>query len=421
MIQNWFKGCLLVAACLLSLNTQAQTIFSPYTAQGLGDTGSSGLTNNLGMAGMGVSYGTIWNLNIINPALLTKNANFTTFQIGTASDLRRLEDVNGTETNYQGGFNYAIIGFPVYRDRLVVAAAYRPLTNVSYQVQSFTPIGADDVVATNFEGQGGFSEAFLSAGVKLNENFSIGGQASYIFGSIEELRNPLFVGDTLGNFVQSNEVSPSDFYFKASALYTGKIGKETYLNLAGVYQFESDLDSDQLISLERGTVGGVAVDTVSYTEGEITYPQFVWGSISFEKQYKWAVGVDYRYGNWNGFTSFNNDDITGTNDNLNNSHLWILGGEITPDINNVTSYFSRIAYRAGVRYEQTQFTSNGKQVDDLGISFGLGLPIRNASFINLAVWAGRRGWDEGQLQENYLRMFLGFTFNDKWFIRRKFN
>lgn len=419
MIRNWFKSTLVLMACLLSLQTQAQTIFSPYTAQGLGDTGSSGLTNNLGMAGLGVSYGTIWNLNIVNPALLTKNSNFTTFQIGTASDLRRLEDDSGEQTNFEGGLNYIILGFPVVRDRLVVAAGYRPLTSVGYQIQSFTPISnSPDVVPTNFEGSGGLSEAFLSGGIKLNENFSVGGQASYVFGSIREEQTPLFVADTASNFTNVRRLSTSDFSFKASALYTGKLGKETYLNLGGVYQFESELDADQLLLIERTEAIGFQAleDTVSNLEGQITYPQSVWGGISFEKKYKWAVGVNYRYTNWNNFEDFN-----GSNDGLDNSNMWIVGGEITPDINDVNSYFNRMSYRLGLRYEETQFIADGSQVDDFGMSFGLGLPVTQASFLNMALWVGRRGWDDGQLQENYIRGYLGFTFNDKWFIRRKFN
>ena len=62
------------------------------------------------------------------------------------------------------------------------------------------------------------------------------------------------------------------------------------------------------------------------------------------------------------------------------------------------------------------------QLDDFGVSFGLGLPVyRSLSKINIAVQAGQRGTlANGLIREQYVRLSLGFSFADKWFNKYKY-
>ncbi|MTI33435.1 hypothetical protein [Xanthovirga aplysinae] len=421
MIRKKISKGLLVLMTFLSSVSMAQVTNSPYTFNGLGDVADLGLINTLGMGGLGVSYGSPWFINNVNPALLVRNGLFTTFDIGAASDLRHIRDASGSNTNFQAGLYNAILSVPVSRDRWVASIGLKPLTNVRYNINSTQTVvsdGEEFEVQNQFQGTGGLSQFFISNGVKLNKNFSVGLMSSYTFGAITKtlLQNPLSSSSAIDDsFLFINEdsiLSVSGFTFQLGGAYQGKIGNDTYLNLGGAYMFESNLNATELVTISNA---GTPADTVQNLSGKVTFPATTWAGISFEKRYKWMVGFDYRRQQWDKFR-----DFQGNNEGLRPSDLYILGGKYTPNINDVNNYWNRVTYRAAVRFENTQYMQNNNQVQDLGINFGLSLPVYTASYINFAVQVGQRGsLDKGQVRENYAKIFLGFTFNDKWFIRRK--
>jgi hypothetical protein len=73
--------------------------------------------------------------------------------------------------------------------------------------------------------------------------------------------------------------------------------------------------------------------------------------------------------------------------------------------------------------EQTGLEYRGEDIDEFGISFGLGLPAgRVFTNANLGVEYFERGTTSNNLiQENFISVFLSFSFNDKWFIKSKYN
>jgi hypothetical protein len=98
-----------------------------------------------------------------------------------------------------------------------------------------------------------------------------------------------------------------------------------------------------------------------------------------------------------------------------------LGGEYTIDPNTVENYLKRITFRTGLSLERYPFLANNKPVNDFGINFGLSLPAGRSS-IDIAAKVGKRGNKDGNtLEESYFKIYFGLTFNDKWFIIRKFD
>jgi hypothetical protein len=60
-------------------------------------------------------------------------------------------------------------------------------------------------------------------------------------------------------------------------------------------------------------------------------------------------------------------------------------------------------------------------IKDLSLSLGFGLPLKRSNTIaNIGVQFGKRGTVENNLvEEKYIKFHLAFTFNDKWFTKRK--
>ena len=104
------------------------------------------------------------------------------------------------------------------------------------------------------------------------------------------------------------------------------------------------------------------------------------------------------------------------------SKRFSLGGFYIPKYNSFTSYFDRIVYRAGLRYENTGLVLNNQSINDFGVTAGFGFPVgRNFTNLNLGVEYGQRGTTSKNLvRENYFNITIGLSFNDFWFKKRRF-
>jgi hypothetical protein len=66
---------------------------------------------------------------------------------------------------------------------------------------------------------------------------------------------------------------------------------------------------------------------------------------------------------------------------------------------------------------------NDVDINNFGITFGVGLPLgRSLSNLNLGFELGKRGTTRADLvEENYLKINIGISLNDRWFRKRKIN
>ena len=87
------------------------------------------------------------------------------------------------------------------------------------------------------------------------------------------------------------------------------------------------------------------------------------------------------------------------------------------------SFIKLLGYRTGIRYNSSLITVEGEDIQEIGMSFGLSLPLRKSfSTLNFGLEFGRRGKDKnGLTQEDFLNFMFGITINDKWFIQRKYD
>ena len=143
--------------------------------------------------------------------------------------------------------------------------------------------------------------------------------------------------------------------------------------------------------------------------------------VMLSKNDKWDIGVDFNFTQWSGFNSAPDADL---NAGIGSSSYKIaLGGDYTPDINNIRNYFSRVTYRYGAYYGTDYLNLSGTQLPVYGITGGVSLPFRRTiSKLHLAADLGRIGTTGSNLlQETYFRFTLGVSFNDRWFIKRKYD
>ena len=135
---------------------------------------------------------------------------------------------------------------------------------------------------------------------------------------------------------------------------------------------------------------------------------------------KWLLGTEVTF---QGLSSFTPRVSTTSNVKYENAVKYTLGGYYIPNYNSFTSYFKKITYRAGLRYENTGLVINNIAINDYALTGGLGMPVGGAfSNVNLGFELGRRGTTTANLiEENYANIIISLSLNDKWFNKRKYD
>jgi long-subunit fatty acid transport protein len=375
---------------------------------------------------VGVSQPQFFYINNTNPALLVFNSLRTAFQAGIVGERRTISGDTLSETSKGGNMNYLVTAFPIIPTKWTTSVGLMPYTSVNYRMQYVDDIiGSTDQVDVIEEGSGGLTQLYWSNGVRLTKDFSVGLKASYIFSSIiNSYKNQLINSPQPVNYLAAVEEKSyvRDFTYGAGVSFSkdSLFSRQRYrLSIGAVYNFATDLNGRRTDRLFRTTSLGDTTDVAvlpSSASGAFSIPSALTVGISISRGLRWSIGTEFGYQDWSKFRN-----IAGQNGGLDQSWRMAIGGEITPDMFAAESYLKRLTYRAGVSIEQNPFLANNNPVRDIGINFGFSLPAGYSS-LDLGFKYGKRGnRSDNILEEDYFKIYFGITFNDQWFIKRKFD
>lgn len=420
-----FRSLLIVLFLTSAPALYAQTILnSPYSYLGMGEIQKSENVTNMMMGGIGVSNSNGIYTNVVNPALLARNR-WTNLEVGINTEYKTLQDYRQQQKVFGGNYQSLNLTLPI-SSRWTMAVGIRPHSAVEYETRSYRRLnllGVDSLIYS-YKGSGGVSKVSISNGVRIYKEFYVGLQMDYLFGQVN--RNVATQNMSDGQYykVQLEDLtSYSDFQFKAGFAYRANLKPDLFLNLGATLDLNSTLHANQVKRFATMDLSGLTVINADTLEKSTDFVQQIpiakrFG-LSLEKAAKWMVGVDYSFTDWSKVT--NN---LGRSATLPASHKVSIGGEYTPDIESISSFVKRTTYRFGASYEKTpyDFLGNGNYAVDKNLSFGVALPLRNLSFLNVAYQVGRRGLiTENGMEEQYHRLTLGLTFSDLWFQKQKIN
>lgn len=411
----------------LALETSGQAAKTPYTSFGIGEPYGNALINQQGMAGIGVSQPQFYAINNQNPALLVYNSLLTSFQAGILTERRTISGDTLSETTQGGNMNYLVTAFPIKPGKWTTSVGLMPYTSVNYRVQyNEDIIGSPDEVRVVEEGSGGLTQLYWSNGVRITRALAVGVKASYIFSSIvNTYKNQLIGSPQPINYLAAVEEKAyvKDFAFGTGISFSkdSLFSRNRYrLSIGATYNFATDLSATKTDRLYRTNIVGDTLDVSvlpSSTNGSFSIPASFTVGISLGRGVLWNIGTEFSYQDW---TTFRN--VNGQDDGLKESWRAAVGGEITPNPFATENFLKRLTYRVGVSMEENPFLANGAPVKDLGINFGFSVPAGRFNGVDLAFKYGKRGNKaENILEENYFKIFFGITFNDQWFIKRKFD
>ena len=420
-----FRSLLIVLFLTSAPAVFAQTILnSPYSYLGMGEIQKSENVTNMMMGGIGVSNSNGIYTNVVNPALLARNR-WTNLEVGINTEYKTLQDYRQQQKVFGGNYQSLNLTLPI-SSRWTMAVGIRPHSAVEYETRSYRRLnllGVDSLIYS-YKGSGGVSKVSISNGVRIYKEFYVGLQMDYLFGQVN--RNVATQNMSDGQYykVQLEDLtSYSDFQFKAGFAYRANLKPDLFLNLGATLDVNSTLNASQVKRFATMDLSGLTVINADTLEKSTAFVQQIpvakrFG-LSLEKAAKWMVGVDYSYTDW---SKVNNN--LGRSATLPASQKVAVGGEYTPDIESISSFIKRTTYRMGASYEKTpyDYLGNGNYAVDKNLSFGVALPLRNLSFLNIAYQVGRRGLvSENGMEEQYHRLTLGLTFSDLWFQKQKIN
>lgn len=402
-----------------------QAARSPFSSYGLGEQYGTALAQSQGMGGVGYSNPQNLSINNQNPALLVYTR-FTTFQAGVIGEQRSQSSDSVSEKSGSGNLNYLVISFPVKSGWWTSSFGLMPYTRLNYILNYTSPVaGAPpgthvDVVE---EGSGGINQFYWANGVSLNKDISVGIRAAYLFSSTESNYANLLVDTQVPISAKvSDRTFISDFQFSPGiSIHLDSLTRQNYrLNFGLVYDFKTNLNTKFNRRIERWDLSGILDSTtvISNQPGVITVPSNIMFGLSFSKYpHHWMAAIDASYADYTQYR-----DLEGKNRYDANNWKVAGGFEITPDRTSLSQFLKRVTYRTGVSLENYPFLVNGNMVRDFGITFGLSLPVNRISSLDLALKVGKKGDQRlNGIEENYLKLYFGITFNDQWFIKRRFD
>lgn len=431
---NKFLGNIfLLFAFVSGLQTYGQTTTSStYSQFGLGALSGPYLPQNRAMGGISAGLrkpGGYDNINLANPASYS-SVQLTTFEAGLSSEYLNRTKGGISESDFTSSLSHLAFAIPVSR-KSALSFGILPYSSLGYSAKRQSSLNVQDIDHV-YSGDGGLSKAYLGYGFQLGKHLSLGGNFAYTFGKLERSTSLEFPNDTYAYSVrEQTNTSVGGISFDYGVQYSANLSPKVALTLgyAGTAASNLSLDVNSVLTRYFKASEGaedLATDTVSSTEKKtstLKLPAMHTMGFTLQNVNKWLFGADFKLGQWDNYREANKKPSY-----IRNAYGFAVGGQITPDINSVGSYLKVVDYRLGFSYDKSYININNTDIKQMAVTLGFGFPLQasptRTTFykINFAAELGQRGTLSNSLvRERYVNFHLGFTLNDQWFRKYKFD
>lgn len=419
MIKNLVKIFLLI---FTNIALSQSGTNSPYSYTGLGEVNFRGNQINRFMGGLEV-YNDSIHANLSNPSSYAKLL-LTTYSIGLNYSNNQLTDKNDSKSLISSGLDY--IGIAIPTKKFGFGFGIIPFTSVGYKLSQIDDSSSSDIL-NRYEGEGGINKVFFSLGLYLLKNLSFGVTINYDFGKLK-YQTSKFLDDVYLGTVLINESSISGLDIKLATNYEIPVNSKIDLHMMVSYVPQGSLNSNNkrlLITSPLSDPSNIAeiieIDLaetgLDFTEIQLPSSSIV--GFGLGKKSKWFAGAQYIMTN---SSNFKNSFNTLPNVSYKDGSQFSIGGFYIPDYSSITSYWKRVVLRMGFRHEVTGIFKNNFGINETGINFGAGLPLPGYSNVNIGFEYGSRGTKNSNiLNEKFWTIRIGFSLNDRWFVKRKYN
>ncbi|MCK0161577.1 hypothetical protein [Allomuricauda sp. F6463D] len=419
------KKILIAFFCVTAHGLFAQNgTISPYSYFGIGDLRNNGTVDNQMMGGISM-YGDSIHINLNNPAAYSK-LKLTTYTAGISHKEYTLKDWTEEQNVSVTNLEYLAIAFPMAKN-IGMGFGIMPYSSVGYSLSSSSINDQESEVTNFFTGEGGLNRLYASVGFEPIKNLSLGITANFNFGTLEYERIQS-VEDVQFGTLDNRESKINGYDFNYALNYNPVIKDKYTLYTSVLVNTQGNLVSKNTqtlgsFSLSNGNnveVIDVDLDASNLRNTELKVPARTTLGLGFGENKKWFLGAEYSFQQ---MSDFDNTFLGLENVTYTDANTYAIGGYWVPNYRTLSGYFKRITYRAGLKYDVSGLEVNNKEINNFGITFGMGLPLGTSfSNLNLGFELGRRGTTDANLiEESYFKINVGLSLNDRWFQQRKIN
>ena len=437
MIRKIDRVFLTAVFLIISICSSAQSgtygAYSPYSIYGIGEISKQGTAYNKSMGGVGIASRNKRFINYLNPAAVSARdtlsfmADFGLSQKNTVFAQEGAKSAKNTFNIYD-----FVMSFPIYKSSAFMVGI-TPFSDVGYDFSSIETdpniIGNTGNITYDSFGTGSVYQIFAAAGATFWKRFSVGAELLFLFGNIDKVTNMNFSDASYRSLNSGHDLTVRGVTGKFGVQYEQKLGSNVSMIVGGTYRLKTSMrgySTDYKYAVQSSVT-----DTLRYNQGVLKDEGLKFGDeigvgLSIKGGEKWSAEFDYLRSDWSnsgmekapGFSSVGKSSFTSSV-----SQSFRAGFEIVPNRNDIRYYLRRCAYRAGVYYDQSYYKLDGHDVNAIGVTLGITLPVfRLYNGISLGVDMGQRGSKKNDMiRERYAMFVIGFNIHDIWFQKPRYN
>ena len=402
--------------------------YSPYSIYGIGDISKEGTAFNKSMGGVGIATRNKRYINYLNPAAVTAR-----------DTLSFMADFGLTQNNKvykQGKFNSAhntfniydfVMSFPIYKSSAFMVGL-TPFSDVGYNFSSAFEdpeiIGNTGNISYDSYGIGSVYQMFVGAGVTFWKRLSLGAELIYYFGNIDKVTNMTYSNSSYRSLNSGSDLMVRGVTGKYGIQYEQKLGNDVSVTVGATYRLGTNMKG--YATNYRYANQSSITDTLKYNVDTLKHAGLKFGDelgvgIAITKSDKWSAEFNYLRSDWSnsGFDMTQGFAVSGVSTFTSTvSQSFRAGFEFVPNRNDIRYYLKRCSYRAGVYYDQDYYKLDGNNVNSMGITLGVTLPVfRWYNGLTLGVDFGQKSStvNPNMVRERYANFVIGFNIHDIWF------
>ena len=440
MIRRIEKAFLVSVFLIISVCVSAQDgtygAYSPYSIYGVGDLSKQGTAFNKSKGGTGIATRDKRFINYLNPAAVTARdslAFMADFGLSGSSDVYsqgNLRSANNTFNIYD-----FVMTFPIWRSSAFMVGL-TPFSDVGYDFSSIEKrdeiISQTGNITYDSAGKGSVYQLFLGAGVTFWKKLSVGAEMIYYFGNLDKLTNMNYSDASFRSVNAGNEMMLRGLTGKFGLQYEQKLGGNVSMVLGATYRMRTNVkgySTDYRYANQSGVIDTLRhhVDTLGMSG--VKFGDELGIGLAVKGGDKWSAEINYLRSDWrkSGFDDVSGFAVSGMSKFSSTvSNSLRAGFEFVPNRNDIRYYFRRCTYRAGVYYDKAYYKLDGNNVNSMGVTLGMTLPIFNNrggyNGITLGLDMGQRASRRADMiRERYASFVIGFNIHDTWFRKVQYD
>jgi len=407
--------------------------YSPYSIYGIGDISKQGTAFNKSMGGVGVATRNRRFINYLNPAAVTARDSLSfmaDFGLAQSNNVFRQGDLKSAHNTFNI-YNF-VMSFPIYRSSAFMVGI-TPFSDMGYDFSSVETdpniIGNTGNISYDSFGTGSVYQLFAGAGVTFWKRLSLGAELIYYFGNLDKVTNMDYSNSSYRSVNSGSDLMVRGVTGKFGLQYEQKIAGDVSVTIGATYRLGTGMKGEATnyrYANQSGVTDTLKYSAVGLKGAGVRFADELGVGIAVKGGEKWMAEVDYLRSDWrkSGFDAAQGFGVSGDSKFSSTvSQSFRAGFEIVPNRNDIRYYFRRCTYRAGLYYDQAYYKLDGANVNTMGVTLGITLPVfRLYNGLTLGVDFGQKAHSRNNMiRERYAMFVIGFNIHDIWFRKVQYN